>query len=307
MNPENKAQIQSNRRKIFELEILINSNKTKVEVCRASIEQNYASIMRNYNAAYMGNHHLANQETDEILRNRLAIMSNMIAESFMLEELYGDAEQFLKIGFGENPYSLEILQNLTLLHPSRLKGLPLGDEDDLVARILNICPSNEAVLKKYIEKLLLNVQVTKAQSDEIKGRIDKALALNPASIVAWMLKGKYFNMNFDYEAALAAFQKADSLSPEDGVIQYNLGVTYFKMERPEEAEHYFQNAVKISDYLNAHLYLGAIYKDRGEYEKALERFRHRVANKEGDDDYYALQAMKGIRECLKALDIPIPN
>ena len=42
MNPENKAQIQSNRRKIFELEILINSNKTKVEVCRASIEQNYA-------------------------------------------------------------------------------------------------------------------------------------------------------------------------------------------------------------------------------------------------------------------------
>ena len=71
MDPENKAQIQSNRRKIFELEILINSNKTKVEVCRASIEQNYASIMRNYNAAYMGNHHLANQETDEILRNRL--------------------------------------------------------------------------------------------------------------------------------------------------------------------------------------------------------------------------------------------
>ena len=72
MNPENKAQIQSNRRKIFELEILINSNKTKVEVCRASIEQNYASIMRNYNAAYMGNHHLANQETDEILRNIIA-------------------------------------------------------------------------------------------------------------------------------------------------------------------------------------------------------------------------------------------
>ena len=52
MNPENKAQIQSNRRKIFELEILINSNKTKVEVCRASIEQNYASIMRNYDGEF---------------------------------------------------------------------------------------------------------------------------------------------------------------------------------------------------------------------------------------------------------------
>ena len=43
MNPENKTQIQANRRKIFELEVLVNQNKTKVEICRASIEQNYAS------------------------------------------------------------------------------------------------------------------------------------------------------------------------------------------------------------------------------------------------------------------------
>ena len=31
MNPENKTQIQANRRKIFELEVLVNQNKTKVE------------------------------------------------------------------------------------------------------------------------------------------------------------------------------------------------------------------------------------------------------------------------------------
>ena len=34
MNPENKAQIQSNRRKIFELEILINSKKPKRKVLK---------------------------------------------------------------------------------------------------------------------------------------------------------------------------------------------------------------------------------------------------------------------------------
>ena len=80
MDHKSKLQTQENRRKIFELDVLINTNKRKVEVCRASIEQNYASIMRNYNASYMGNHNISNQNTDEILRNRLAILNNMIAE-----------------------------------------------------------------------------------------------------------------------------------------------------------------------------------------------------------------------------------
>ena len=101
MNPENKAQIQSNRRKIFELEILINSNKTKVEVCRASIEQNYASIMRNYNAAYMGNHHLANQETDEILRNftpnTLVVQSNIDSDIPLFIDRFFDNETYIYV------------------------------------------------------------------------------------------------------------------------------------------------------------------------------------------------------------------
>ena len=59
---KNKDKIQENRRKIFELDVLVNSNKTKVEVCRAAVEQNYTAIMRNYNAAYMGNHNLLNQK-----------------------------------------------------------------------------------------------------------------------------------------------------------------------------------------------------------------------------------------------------
>lgn len=236
-----------------------------------------------------------------------ALLSNMLAESFILEELYGDAEQFLKIGFGENPYSIEILENLSLLHPSRLQGLPLRGEMDLLSRILNICPANEKILKTYIDKLLVNVQITDAQSNEIKKRLDKALALNPRSITALTLQGKFYNLIFDYDRALKSFAKADSLSPDDGMLQYNLGVTHFKMEQFDEAEMYFQQAVNKSDFLNAHLYLGVIYKNRGDYEKALEKFRYRVANKQGDDDYYALQAMKGIRECLTALNIPIPN
>lgn len=235
------------------------------------------------------------------------LLNNMIAESFIIEEYFNDAEEFLRIAFGEDPFSMEVLENMTLLHESRYRDLPFKDRMSLYQRILNICPLNERILEEYVDKLLLNVQVTDAQSKEIRERIHRLLAINPASVTALSLLGKFHSLNFDYDEALSAFRKADSLQPGRAQTQYNLGVTYYQLKDLERAETYFQKAVKLGDYLEAHLYLGAIYQERGEYEKALARFRYRVAHKQGDDDYYAVQAMKGIRECLEALNIEIPN
>ena len=162
MNPENKAQIQSNRRKIFELEILINSNKTKVEVCRASIEQNYASIMRNYNAAYMGNHHLANQETDEILRNRLAIMSNMIAE------------RDVEINFREsmnNKAQLDFLE-----HKSSVNKTILEVNKQLTEINKKLIELNRMIMKKNEETLQFNTENLATNEKFLKGEFHPSKA-----------------------------------------------------------------------------------------------------------------------------------
>ena len=162
MNPKNKAQIQSNRRKIFELEILINSNKTKVEVCRASIEQNYASIMRNYNAAYMGNHHLANQETDEILRNRLAIMSNMIAE------------QDVEINFREsmnNKAQLDFLE-----HKSSVNKTILEVNKQLTDINKKLIELNRMIMKKNEETLQFNADNLATNEKFLKGEFHPSKA-----------------------------------------------------------------------------------------------------------------------------------
>lgn len=235
------------------------------------------------------------------------MLSNMIAESFLLDDFNSDAEEFLKIAFGEDPFFLEVLENLSLLHQSRYAGLPFQDEDDLLRRILNITPYNVKILERYLGKLLLNVQITDSEAEEIRMRIERALIIKPNSVPVLSLQGEYALLRFAYEDALLHYQKVDELAPNDALTQYNLGVTHFKLKDEATAEKYFQNAVKYADYLDAHLYLGVIYKNRGEYEKALERFRYRVANKTGPDDYYAIQAMKGTRECLKALNIPIPT
>ena len=76
----NKKKIQENRREIFELETSINSNKSLVYATRATIEQNYTSIMRNYSSTFLGNHNLTTQNTDNLFRNRVAILTNMEVE-----------------------------------------------------------------------------------------------------------------------------------------------------------------------------------------------------------------------------------
>lgn len=235
------------------------------------------------------------------------MLGNMVAESFIIDELYGDAEEFLKIAFFENPFDIEVLENWTLLHNSRFKGMPFKSEEALLERILDICPLNTSALTRYVERLLAHVPVKGVPAAKIRGRIDRALAFNPVSVEALTLSGTYYTTTFQFPEALAAFFKADSLQPGRAIIQYNIGVTYFKLQDFNNAERYFRKAIELTDYPDAHLYLGAIYKERGEYEKALERFRYRVARKQGDNDYYAVQAMKGIRECLEALKIPLPQ
>ena len=59
MNPENKAQIQSNRRKIFELEILINSNIELLRMFQSTSFKNNHNSSRG-NIKISDNHPLKN-------------------------------------------------------------------------------------------------------------------------------------------------------------------------------------------------------------------------------------------------------
>ena len=78
---QNKKNIQKNRRSIFEVEAAVTANRAKAYASRSSIEENRASILKNYTAAFMGNRQLANQNTDDVFRNRKAILSTLEPES----------------------------------------------------------------------------------------------------------------------------------------------------------------------------------------------------------------------------------
>lgn len=225
----------------------------------------------------------------------------MVAESYIWEENYGAAEVFLKKMYSENPFQIDVLLNLTFLHPSRYRDLGFKRTSEIYKQVLIYCPVEEAILLKWSDLVLKGNPAYTSPPEVAKEFIGRYLAINPYSPKVWLMLGKIYAQQHLRPDALKAYLKADSLQPGDGLINYNIGVLYYEWEKVDKAQHYFDLSVQYDDYLDSHLYLGAIYRDKGDYEAALKEFRYRVAHRQGQNDEYADQAMKGIRECLEVL------
>jgi len=76
---ENAANIQNNRKRIFQLENQVRENKAQSYLTRSAVIENQALVIKNYQAAFGGNRQLANANTEDIFRNRLAIIKNFNA------------------------------------------------------------------------------------------------------------------------------------------------------------------------------------------------------------------------------------
>jgi hypothetical protein len=50
-------------------------------MARSVVEENHDSILKNYHAAFRGNRNLANANTDDLFRNRYAILRSMKIDS----------------------------------------------------------------------------------------------------------------------------------------------------------------------------------------------------------------------------------
>jgi len=74
---QNKANIQKNRRTLFEAECAVTNNRAKAYAARSMIEENRTLILKNYTAAFLGNRQLANQNTDDVFRNRKALLATL--------------------------------------------------------------------------------------------------------------------------------------------------------------------------------------------------------------------------------------
>jgi tetratricopeptide (TPR) repeat protein len=225
----------------------------------------------------------------------------LVAESFIWEEDYASAEIFLEKEYIENPFNIDVLMNLTFLHFSRYQEFGFKGIGDIYEKILAICPIDEPVLLKWSDDVIQSNPSHAAPPKTALKMVQYYLKMNPHSYKAWLMLGKIYASGLDRYLALESFLKADSIRPNSGIINYNIGTLYYEWEKYDLAKERLKRAIQSENHLDAYLYLGVVLKEEGRYEEALEKFRYRVAHKQGEDDFYAYQAMKGIQECLEAL------
>lgn len=73
-----------------------------------------------------------------------------------------------------------------------------------------------------------------------------------------------------YPQALASLLQAESLDPENPIIQNNLGLAYFVREKYSLAEKHIRRAIDIdSNYSDARNNLGRVLAEQGKYQEAI--------------------------------------
>jgi tetratricopeptide (TPR) repeat protein len=78
------------------------------------------------------------------------------------------------------------------------------------------------------------------------GELQKALAISSNFAEAWSDLGQARKALFDSDGALAAFQRAVELAPEDWVVQYRLGEQYFLRHEPHLAVGPLEQAYRLN-------------------------------------------------------------
>jgi len=169
---ENKQNIEINRRKIFELENAVLYNRALAHATRSLVVENHAVINKNYTAAFNGNRQLANQNTDDLFRNRTAIVRNIHAKN-QVETNYKEALA--------NKTKLEFLA-----HRSRLNERVLKISEDLSAINKQLIDVNRAVMDTNEEIVQFNGKLIDGNSQLLANGVDasKATPESNAELIA---------------------------------------------------------------------------------------------------------------------------
>ena len=106
---------------------------------------------------------------------------------------------------------------------------------------------------------------------EAIGALDAGLAIDSTAWDLEIYKGRLFEVLFEWENALAAFQRAVDINPYISDTWDALGFGHFKVGNDLEALRVLKEAVKINPADgSAQAHLGSVYYRRRNYEDAVE-------------------------------------
>lgn len=229
------------------------------------------------------------------------LVNRLLARIFLREEDYARAEIFLKKNYIDAPYDAEIHYLLSKLYPERLEELGFTSTKKILIRTVRLDPGNS----KAVLDLAHEYFVTGTGARETSGAISAIetaqnfLKLNPDKPeVLNTLGGLYIKSEY-YAEADSIYSRLARLYPYDSNMLYNKGIVQYSQSNYNAALNLFRQAIAMDENLDAYLYAGMTAQLMGDSTLALSYYRERVKRKTGDDDKYAKEAMRGIRNILQ--------
>ena len=217
------------------------------------------------------------------------------------EQEYEGAEVFFKIAFSEELWNSDIYYYLSFLLPSRLEELGYKDRKKILERAVQLNPGNTNAAYDLADRYYITgngVEQGSGTQDALR-TLENYLLLNDEDPKIQSQLATLYIKTEKLDLAEAIYNKMAQRFPEDSNIIYNLGIVYFTAGQYRKALEKFLQAIGMDDNLDAYLYTGITYERLDKPDKALEYYRSRVRNKKSDDDFYAREAMRGIRKILE--------
>lgn len=151
----NRMNISENEANIHKMYLAVTQNKESVYEQRSDIEGNRSLILKNFSAAFVGNRQMANQNTDDIYKNRAAILDALHCDGAV-------QENFRKSKYNEA--NLEYIDNRCKLNNRVAKGnVQLSAVNDkLIALNQEIMKSNEEIVAFNSANIETNTKLMEA-------------------------------------------------------------------------------------------------------------------------------------------------
>lgn len=234
--------------------------------------------------------------------NDSAIINRILGELYLFEEKYQKAEIFLKKALTQNPNNARIYYDLYFLHKDRFKDLGFDDRFEVLEKAIDLDPgyidANYELANEYFQ--------TGTGSKSGTGTtlaletLNRFMQINNSNKKILNLLAS-INLQIKHtEEAIVIYKYLIEQGYNESETFYNLGIAYFHLKKYEKAKTAFLKSINLNEYPDSFLYMGAIYKILGDYDKALYYYRERIKRrKKREDDYYATEALHGLQWILK--------
>lgn len=153
---------------------------------------------------------------------------------------------------------------------------------------------------------LAELQMAVERFTEAEYTLAQILNIDKKNKKALILLGRVYRSQLELKKALRVFLRASIIDPADVTPQFETGLLYLMVSKPQQAIQQFKNVITLNErYPLAHFYLGKAYIDVGSYKPALEQAeKERMYNPNMSEPYELMaEAHMKLREfnaCAKA-------